>query len=46
MNLRSFSGVIPGALLGVGLVGLLNRKKRSRQASVLRGIVSLVSKDS
>ncbi len=46
MNLRSFSGVIPGALLGLGLVGLLSRKKRLRQASVLRGIVSLVNKDS
>lgn len=46
MNLRSFSGVIPGALLGFGVVLLLNRKKRLRQASVLRGIVSLVNKDS
>ena len=46
MNLRNHSGVIPGVLLGVGLALLLTRKKRLRQASVLRGIVNLVNKDS
>jgi hypothetical protein len=43
---RSSTGIIGGALLGLALGGLLNRKKRIRQARVLRGMVSLVSKDS
>ena len=43
---RSSTGVIGGALLGLAIGGLLNRKRRIRQARVLRGIVGLVSKDS
>ena len=47
MHLReSSTGVIGGALLGLAVGGLLNRKKRIRQARVLRGMISLVSKDS
>jgi len=47
MHLRqSSTGVIGGALLGLAVGGLLNRKKRIRQARVLRSMVSLVSKDS
>ena len=46
MHLRqSPTGVIGGALLGLAVGGLLNRKRRIRQARVLRGMVSLVSKD-
>ncbi len=43
---RNSTGVIGGALLGFALGGLLNRKKRLRQARVWTGMVSLVSKDS
>ena len=43
---RSSTGVIGGALLGLAVGGLLNRKKRIRQARVLRGMVNLVNKDS
>ena len=47
MHLRqSPIGIIGGAFLGLAVGGLLNRKKRIRQARVLRGMVSLVSKDS
>ena len=47
MHLReSSTGVIGGALLGFAIGGLLNRKKRIRQAGVLRGMVNLVNKDS
>jgi len=38
--------VIGAAVLGIAIGGLLNRKKRIRQARVLRGMVSLVNKDS
>ena len=43
---RSSTAVIGGAVLGLAVGGLLNRKKRIRQARVLRAMVSLVSKDS
>jgi hypothetical protein len=47
MQVRQSSiGVIGGALLGLAVGGLLNRKKRIRQARLLRGMVSLVNKDS
>ena len=47
MHLReSSTGVIGGALLGFAIGGLLNRKKRIRQARVLRAMLGLVSKDS
>ena len=47
MHLRQSSiGVLGGAILGLAVGGLLNRKKRIRQARVLRGMVNLVNKDS
>jgi len=47
MQVRQSSiGVIGGALLGLAVGGLLNRKKRIQQARLLRGMVSLVNKDS
>jgi divalent metal cation (Fe/Co/Zn/Cd) transporter len=47
MHLRqSPIGIIGGALLGLAVGGLLTRKKRIRQARVLRGMVNLVNKDS
>ena len=47
MQVRQSSiGVIGGALLGFAVGGLLNRKKRIQQARLLRGMVSLVNKDS
>lgn len=47
MHLRgSSTGIIGSVFLGLAIAGLLNRKRRIRQAHVLRGIVGLVSKDS
>ncbi len=47
LHLRhSFSGVIGGVILGVGIVGLLNRKKRFKEVDAMRGIIDLVGKDS
>ena len=43
---HSSTGLIGGALLGLAVGGLVNRKKRIQQARLLRGMVSLVNKDS